>query len=71
MKEVDIKFDFELIKDISYEFSQTDTFVKELYYSIIRFFDKFLQNKYLGEIYDTILRDKTYFELKHEHRSFK
>ena len=71
MKEVDIKFDFDLIKEISYEFSQTNTFVKELYDSILRFFDKILQNKYLGEIYDTILRDKTYFELKHEKRSFK
>jgi uncharacterized membrane protein len=71
MKEVDLKFDFELIKEISYEFSQTDTFIKELHDSILRFFDKILQNKYLGEIYDIILRDKTYFELKHENRSFK
>ncbi|MHA2280317.1 MAG: DUF2061 domain-containing protein [Promethearchaeota archaeon] len=71
MKEVNIKFDFELIEEISYEFSQTDTFTKELYISIIRFFDKILQNKYLGEIHDKILRDKTHFELKHEHRNFK
>ncbi len=70
-KEVDIKFDFELIKEISYEFSQTNTFLKEIYDSILRFFDKILQNKYLGEIYDIILKDKTYFELKHERRSFK
>jgi uncharacterized membrane protein len=71
MKEVDLKFDFELIKEISYEFSQTDTFLKEVYDSIIKFFDKILQNKYLGDIYDIILRDKTYFVLKHERRSFK
>jgi len=71
MKEVDLKFDFELIKEISFEFSQTNTFLKEIYDSILRFFDKILQNKYLGEIYDVILRDKTYFELKHEKRSFK
>ena len=70
MKEVDLKFDFELIKEISYEFSQTDTFLKEIHESIIKFFDKILQNKYLGEIHDIILRDKTYFELKHERRSF-
>ena len=70
MKEVDLKFDFELIEEISYEFSQTDTFLKELYDSISRFFDKILQNKYLGEIHDKILRDKTHFELKHERRSF-
>ncbi|MHA2198041.1 MAG: hypothetical protein ACXABO_20845, partial [Promethearchaeota archaeon] len=65
-----IKFDFELIEEISYEFSKTDTFLKEIYDSIIRFFDKILQNKYLDEIHSTVLRDKTYFELKHENRSF-
>ncbi|MFW9896373.1 MAG: DUF2061 domain-containing protein [Candidatus Thorarchaeota archaeon] len=70
MKEVNIKFDFDLIKEISYEFSQNDTFLKETYDSIIRFFDKILQNKYLGEIHESVLRDKTYFELKHENRSF-
>ncbi|MHA2181259.1 MAG: DUF2061 domain-containing protein [Promethearchaeota archaeon] len=70
MKEVDLKFDFELIEEISYEFSQTDTFLKELYDSILRFFDKILQNKYLGEIHDKIIRDKTHFKLKHERRSF-
>ncbi|MHA2007324.1 MAG: DUF2061 domain-containing protein [Promethearchaeota archaeon] len=70
MKEVNIKFDFELIEEISYEFSKTDTFLKEIYDSIIRFFDKILQNKYLDEIHSTVLRDKTYFELKHENRSF-
>jgi uncharacterized membrane protein len=71
MKEVDLKFDFELIKEISFEFSQTDTFLKETYDSILRFFDKILQNDYLGEIRESILRDKTHFELKHERRSFK
>ena len=71
LKEVDLKFDFELIKEISFEFSQTNTFLKEIYDSILRFFDRILQNKYLGEIYDAILRDKTYFELKHKNRSFK
>jgi len=70
MKTVDIKFDFNLIKDISYEFSQTNTFVKEHYDSIIKFLDNLLKNKYLAEIYDIILRDKTYFELKHKERSF-
>ena len=71
MKEVNIKFDFKLIEEISYEFSKTETFLEEIYDSIIRFFDKILQNEHLGEIHDSILRDKTYFELKHEHRSFK
>ena len=51
---------------MSYEFSQTATFVKENYEAILRFFDNILKNK----IHDVILRDKTYFEIKHEKRSF-
>ncbi len=46
---------------MSYEFSQTATFVKENYEAILRFFDNILKNK----IHDVILRDKTYFEIKH------
>lgn len=69
-REVDIKFDFDLIKDMSYEFSQTDTFIKEYYDSIILFFEKLLKNQYLEDIRADILRDKTYFELKHKHKKF-
>ncbi|MFX0105573.1 MAG: DUF2061 domain-containing protein [Candidatus Hodarchaeota archaeon] len=69
-REVDIKFDFDLIKEMSFEFSQTDTFIKEYYDSIISFFEKLLENKYLEDIREDILRDKTYFELKHKHKKF-
>ena len=70
LREVDIKFDFDLIKEMSYEFAQTNTFIKENYDSILRFFDNLLKNRYLDEIHEIILRDKTYFEIKHENRSF-
>jgi len=70
MREVDIKFDFDLIKDMSFEFSQIDTFIKEYYESILSFFEKLLQNQYLEDIHKDILRDKTYFELKHKHKKF-
>ncbi|KKM96481.1 hypothetical protein LCGC14_1177680 [marine sediment metagenome] len=70
MREVDIKFDFDLLKEISYEFSQINTFIKENYDSILRFFDNLLKNRYVDEIHEVILRDKTYFEIKHENRSF-
>ena len=69
-REVDIKFDFDLIKDMSFEFSQTDTFIKGYYDPIISFFEKLLQNQYLNDIHVDILRDKTYFELKHKHKKF-
>ena len=70
MREVDVKFDFDLIKDMSYEFSQTNTFVKEHYNSILKLLDNLLKNNYLDEIHDVILRDKTYFEIKHKDRTF-
>ncbi|MCJ7648081.1 MAG: DUF2061 domain-containing protein [Candidatus Lokiarchaeota archaeon] len=70
MREVDVKFDFDLIKDLSYEFSQTNTFVKEHYNSILKLLDNLLKNNYLDEIHDVILRDKTYFEIKHKDRTF-
>ena len=69
-REVDIKLDFDLLKDISFEFSQTTTYVKEAYESILSFFEKLLQNENLAEIYEDVQRDKIYFELKHKDRSF-
>ena len=69
-REVDIKLDFDLLKEISFEFSQTTTYVKEAYESILSFFEKLLQNENLAEIYEDVQRDKIYFELKHKDRSF-
>ncbi|MBA7557811.1 hypothetical protein ES705_50583 [subsurface metagenome] len=69
-REVDIKLDFDLLKEISFEFSQTNTYVKEAHESILSFFKKLLQNESLAEIHEDIQRDKNYFELKHKDRSF-
>lgn len=46
MREVDVKFDFDLIKDLSYDFSQTNTFVKEHYNSILKLLDNLLKNNF-------------------------
>jgi uncharacterized membrane protein len=69
-RKVDIKLDFDLLKEISFEFSQTDTYIKEAHDSILSFFEKLLQNENLAEIQEDIQRDKNYFELKHKNRSF-
>jgi len=69
-RKVDIKLDFDLLKDISFEFSQTDTYVKEPYESIMAFFENLLKNENLAEISEDIQRDKTYFELKHKDKHF-
>ncbi len=69
-RKVDIKLDFDLLKEISFEFSQTDTYVKEPYESIMSFFENLLQNENLTEIHEEIQRDRIYFELKHKNRDF-
>ena len=69
-REVDIKLDFDLLKEISFDFSQTDSYIKEAYDSLISFFEKLLQNENLAEIHESIQRDKNFFELKHKDRSF-
>lgn len=69
-RKVDIKLDFDLIKDISFEFSQTDTYAKEAYESILSFFKNLIQNEILTEIREDIQRDKNYFESRHKDRSF-
>ena len=69
-RKVDVKLDFDLLKNISFEFSQTDTYAKEAYESIISFFENLLKNETLAEIHKDIQRDTTYFELKHKDRSF-
>ena len=69
-RKVDIKLDFDLLKEISFEFSQTDTYVKEPYDSIMSFFENLLQNENLAEIQKDIQRDMNFFELKHKDRSF-
>ncbi len=69
-RKVDIKLDFDLLKEISFEFSQTDTYVKEAHESILSFFERLLQNENLVEIHEDIQRDKIYFVLKHKDNSF-
>ncbi len=69
-RKVDVNLDFDLLKDISFEFSQTDTYVKEPYDSIVSFFENLLQNENLAEIHEEIERDRIYFELKHKDRQF-
>ena len=69
-RKVDIKLDFDLLKDISFEFSQTDTYAKEAYESILSFFNNLIQNEILIEIHEDIQRDKNYFELKHKNKNF-
>jgi uncharacterized membrane protein len=69
-KQVNLKFDFKLLKEISFDFSQTNTFIQEAYESTVSFFDKLLQNENLSEIHEDIQRDKNFFVLQHKNRSF-
>ncbi|MBY9010049.1 MAG: DUF2061 domain-containing protein [Candidatus Lokiarchaeota archaeon] len=69
-RKVDVKLDFDLLKDISFEFSKTDTYAKEAYESILSFFENLIQNEILAEIHEEIQRDKNYFKLRHKNKNF-
>ena len=46
-REINLKINFEPIKEISYELSQINTFVPKLYLSVLHFFESMLKNEEL------------------------
>ncbi|MBD3194850.1 MAG: DUF2061 domain-containing protein [Candidatus Lokiarchaeota archaeon] len=70
-KEVQMMIDFNFLRDLSYELSQMDTFIDKVYFSIIKFFDRMLENEELETLHDEILKHKAHFELVHQGRNFK
>jgi len=67
-KEINIKINFEPIREISYELSQIDTFVPKLYLSVLHFFDSMLNNEELEEIHDELEMYKSNFKRVHSSR---
>jgi uncharacterized membrane protein len=67
-KEINLKINFEPIREISYELSQIDTFVPKLYLSVLHFFDSMLQNEELEEIHDELQMHKDNFKRVHKSR---
>lgn len=67
-KEINLKINFEPIREISYELSQIDTFVPKLYLSVLHFFDSMLENKELQEIHKELDMYKENFKRVHSSR---
>lgn len=67
-KEINLKINFEPIREISYELSQIDTFVPKLYLSVLHFFDSMLENEELKEIHEELNMHKDNFKRVHSSR---
>ena len=67
-REINLKINFEPIKEISYELSQINTFVPKLYLSVLHFFESMLKNEELQEIHEEIQKYKENFERVHSAR---
>jgi hypothetical protein len=55
---------------MSKEFSQIDTFIPEIYTSILSFFDKVLQNEQLKHLHGEISKYKKVFVNTNKNRGF-
>ncbi|MEJ2248477.1 MAG: DUF2061 domain-containing protein [Candidatus Lokiarchaeota archaeon] len=71
MREIALTLDFESLKEISYELSRIDTFVNDIYISIINFYNRVLANESLKDIHDEVREHKKHFETIHSGRNFK
>jgi uncharacterized membrane protein len=69
-REIEMKIDYNFLRDLSYEMSQTDTFVAGVYNSILDFYNRMLKNEELKDIHDEILKHKEHFKKVHEGRNF-
>ncbi|MFX0030150.1 MAG: DUF2061 domain-containing protein [Candidatus Hermodarchaeota archaeon] len=67
-REINLKINFEPIREISYELSQIDTFVPKLYLSVLHFFDSMLKNEELQEIHEELQMHKNNFKRVHSSR---
>lgn len=67
-KEINLKINFEPIREISNELSQIDTFVPKLYLSVLHFFDSMLENEELQEIHKELQMHKDNFKRVHSSR---
>jgi uncharacterized membrane protein len=69
-REVDVRIDLNSIREISYELSQIDTFVQDLYVTVMNFYNRMLKNEELMPLHEEILAHKRHFEKVHAGRNF-
>jgi uncharacterized membrane protein len=71
MREIALTLDFESLKEISYELSRINTFVNDIYVSIINFYNRVLKNESLKDIHEEVREHKAHFETIHAGRNFE
>ena len=71
MRENALTLDFESLKEISYELSRIDTFVNDLYISILNFYNRILKHENLKDIHEEVKEHKENFITIHSGRNFK
>jgi uncharacterized membrane protein len=69
-REVEMKLTVKSVIDMAKEFSEIDTFIPEIYNSLIKFYDGILTNKQMKEFHSQILEAKTNFETINKGRDF-
>lgn len=69
-REIELKVNYSSIKELSYELSRFDTFVKPIYTAILNFYDSLLKNDDLKELHDEISSHKEFFIKAHAGRNF-
>ncbi len=68
---VDLEIKYDSIKELAYEMSRIDTFVKKVYDSTNNFFKSILKNEELRELHDEISKYHEAFKAAHEGRDLE
>jgi len=71
IREIDLTVNYDFLRELSYELSRFDTFVEEIYISILNFYDRLLENEQLEDIHEEIKKHRETFVKAHEGRNFK
>ena len=69
-REIEMTINLDFLRDLSYELSRMDTFVVDVYNSIINFYNRLLKNEEIQDIHDEVLKHKVHFKKAHEGRNF-
>ena len=69
-REIEMTINLDFLRDLSYELSRMDTFVADVYNSIIDFYNRLLKNEDIEDIHEEVLKHKAHFKKAHEGRNF-
>lgn len=69
-REIELKVNYSSIKELSYELSRMDTFVKAIYTAILNFYESLLDNEELEDLREEIANHKEFFIKAHAGRDF-